>query len=136
MMRAMGIRLLLITLVSTPVYALGLTPARLQPGPTLSLPWAEHGRLSEVTGRAPIGWSQEAYVVPQRPGRNLVRYFDYHWRDHDYLDDDGSAGLRLYFYDREYPLARIAGGAIPESRRLPGEPVPDKTSVKGPLLPL
>ena len=134
MMRAMGIRLLLITLVSTPVYALGLTPARLQPGPTLSLPWAEHGRLSEVTGRAPIGWSQEAYVVPQRPGRNLVRYFDYHWRDHDYLDDDGSAGLRLYFYDREYPVARIAGGLIRESWRYLSDRFQYKPSFKVPYI--
>ena len=134
MMRAMRLRLLLITLLSTPVYALGLTPARLQPGPTLSLPWAEHGRLSEVTGRAPIGWSQEAYVVPQRPGRNLVRYFDYHWRDHDYLDDDGSAGLRLYFYDREYPVARIAGGLIRESWRYLSDRFQYKPSFKVPYI--
>ena len=63
-MRSMSPRLLLFTLLSTPAFALGVTPARLQPGPTLSLPWAEHGRLSQVTGRAPIGWSQEAYVIP------------------------------------------------------------------------
>ena len=67
----------------------------LPPGPTLSLPWAEHGRLSQLTGHAPVGWSQEAYVVPQRPGKNLVRYFEYNWRDFDFLDDDGSAGVRL-----------------------------------------
>src|SRR5436305_280851 len=108
--------LLLFALSSTPALALGGARVILPPMPTLSLPWAEHGRLSEVTGRSPVGWSQEAYVVPQRPGKNLVRYFDYHWRDYDYLDDDGSAGLRLYFYDREYPVARIAGCLLRESR--------------------
>src|SRR5437773_5132648 len=90
-------------------------PLTLQPGPTLSLPWAEHGRLSQVSGRAPVGWNTEAYVVPQRPGKNLVRYFDFSWRDFDYLDDDGSAGVRLYFYDREYPVARIAAGLVRQS---------------------
>jgi hypothetical protein len=116
-MSGMNPRLLLLTLLSAPAFALGVAPVQLQPGPTLSLPWAEHGRLSEVSGRAPIGWTQEAYVVPQRPGKNLVRYFDYHWRNYDFLDDDGSAGLRLYFYDREYPVARIAGALIRESWR-------------------
>src|SRR5882762_2552891 len=108
---------LILALLATPAFGLGVAPVRLQPGPTLSLPWAEHGRLSQVTGRAPLGWSQEAYVVPQRPGKNLVRYFEYSWRDYDYLSDDGSAGLRLYFYDREYAVARIAGGLIRETWR-------------------
>ena len=31
----------------------------LAPQPTLSLPWAEHSRLSQVTGRAPIGWNMK-----------------------------------------------------------------------------
>ena len=112
-----GLSPLLLALLATPAFGLGVTPVRLQPGPTLSLPWAEHGRLSQVTGRAPLGWSQEAYVIPQRPGKNLVRYFEYSWRDYDYLSDDGSAGLRLYFYDREYTVARIAGGLIRETWR-------------------
>ena len=112
-----GFSLLPLALLATPAFGLGVTPVRLQPGPTLSLPWAEHGRLSQVTGRAPLGWSQEAYVIPQRPGKNLVRYFEYSWRDYDYLSDDGSAGLRLYFYDREYTVARIAGGLIRETWR-------------------
>src|SRR5713101_5477113 len=95
--------------------AAGTAHALLPAGPRLSLPWAEHGRLSQVTGSAPVGWSQEAYVVPRRPGKNLVRYFDFNWRDFDYLDDDGSAGVRFYFYDREYPVARIAAGLVRES---------------------
>jgi hypothetical protein len=111
---------LLALLVAAPVQS---SPIFLPQGPTLALPWAEHGRLSEVSGGTPLGWhrdngfSQEAYVVPQRPGHNLVRYFDYNWRDFDYLDDDGSAGVRFYFYDREYPVARIAGALVRESWR-------------------
>jgi WD40-like Beta Propeller Repeat len=95
----------------------GSVPITIPMGPTLNLPWAEHGRLSEVTGRSPLGWNQDAYVVPQRPGRNLVRYFGYDWRYFDYLEEDGSAGVRLYYYDREYPVARIAGGLIRETWR-------------------
>ena len=103
-------------------------------GPTLSLPWAEHGRLSEVTGRAPIGWSQEAYVVPQRPGKNLVRYFEYHWRDFDFLDDDGSAGVRFYFYDREYRVARTAAGLVRETWRYLSDRFQYKPSFKVPYI--
>ena len=116
MMRSMKIALWAL-LLSTPAFAWNLAPAHLQPGPTLSLPWTEHGRFSQVTGRAPAGFTQEAYVIPQRPGKNLVRYFDYYWRDFDYLDDDGSAGVRFYYYDREYPVARIAAGLVRESWR-------------------
>jgi len=133
-MSGMKIRPLLLTLLSLPALAAPLAPGHLRPGPTLSLPWAEHGRLSQVTGRAPLGFTQEAYVVPQRPGKNLVRYFDYHWRDYDYLDDDGSAGLRLYFYDREYPVARIAAGLIRESWRYLSDRFQYKPSYRVPYI--
>src|SRR3954468_10536250 len=127
-------RILVLALLASPAFALPLANATLQPGPTLSLPWAEHGRLSQVTGRSPVGWSTEAYVIPQRPGRNQVRYFEYNWRDYDFLDDDGSAGLRLYFYDREYPVARIAGGLIRESWRYLTDRFQYKPSVKVPYI--
>src|SRR3954462_14041135 len=130
-MSAMTRRLLLFALLSSPAFA---APFTLPPGPTLHLPWAEHGRLSEVSGRSPTGFRQEAYVVPQRPGKNQVRYFEYNWRDYDYLNDDGSAGLRLYFYDREYPVARIAGGLIRESWRYLSDRFQYKPSVKVPYI--
>jgi hypothetical protein len=114
--------------------AAGSAHALLPAGPRLSLPWAEHGRLSQVTGSAPVGWSQEAYVVPRRPGRNLVRYFDFNWRDFDYLDDDGSAGVRFYFYDREYPVARIAAGLVRESWRYLTDRFQYKPSIKVPYI--
>lgn len=111
----------------------GSIPFQLGPGPRLSLPWAEHGRLTQVTS-GQQGWSQEAYVVPRRPGRNLVRYFDFNWRDYDFLDDDGSAGVRLYFYDREYPVARIAAGLIRQSWAYLSDRFQYKPSVKVPYI--
>jgi hypothetical protein len=93
--------------------ALGAPSFSLHPQPVLSLPWAEHGLFSSFERAR--GLNTEAYVVPQRPGKNQVRYFDYHWRDFDFLDEDGSAGVRFYFYDREYPVARIAAGLVRQS---------------------
>ena len=90
-------------------------PFQLGGQPKLSLPWAEHGLLSQFSHPAPNGLNTEAYVIPQRPGKNQVRYFEYNWRDFDYLDDDGSSGVRFYFYDREYPVARIAAGLVRQS---------------------
>jgi WD40 repeat protein len=133
-MPGMNLRPLLFAFLAAPAFALPVTSVQLPPSPTLHLPWAEHGRLSEVTGRSPTGFTQEAYVVPQRPGKNQVRYFDFHWRDFDFLDDDGSAGLRLYFYDREYPVARIAGGLIRESWRYLTDRFQYKPSVKVPYI--
>src|SRR3954468_24418614 len=127
-------RILVLALLASPAFALPLANATLQPGPTLSLPWAEHGRLSQVTGRAPVGWSTEAYVVPQRPGKNQVRYFEYNWRDFDFLDDDGSAGVRFYFYDREYPVARIAAGLVRDSWRYLTDRFQYKPSSKVPYI--
>ena len=121
-------------LLATPALAAGVAPILLPPSPTLSLPWTEHGRLSQVTGHAPIGFTQEAYVIPQRPGKNLVRYFDYSWRDFDFLDDDGSAGVRFYYYDREYPVARIAAGLVRESWRYLSDRFQYKPSVKVPYI--
>jgi len=126
--------ILVLALLASPAFAIPVANVTLQPGPTLSLPWAEHGRLSQVSGRAPLGWSTEAYVVPQRPGKNSVRYFEYNWRDYDYLNDDGSAGLKLYFYDREYPVARIAGGLIRESWRYLTDRFQYKPSFKVPYI--
>src|SRR5438105_4505195 len=87
----------------------------LKPQPKLSLPWAEHGLLEQYTHPAANGLNTEAYVVPQRLGKNQVCYFNYNWCDFDYLDEDGSAGVRFYFYDREYLVVRIATKLIHQS---------------------
>ena len=112
----------------------GGVPFQLPAGPRLSLPWAEHGRLSQVTKGQASGFSQEAYVIPRRPGRNLVRYFDFAWRDFDFLDDDGSAGVRFYFYDREYPVARIAAGVVRQSWQYLSDRFQYKPSFKVPYI--
>src|SRR5436853_5381958 len=89
-------------------------------GPREDLPWHRHDALWQLTGKE-WTWNkekpltQEAYVIPQRPGKNQVRYFDFKWRDYDFLEDDGSAGIRFYYYDREYPVARIAAGLVRQS---------------------
>lgn len=54
----------------------------------------------------------ESFVIPQRPGKNQVRWYEFRWRHHDYLDEDGSAGVRFYWYDRELPVARIAAALV------------------------
>jgi hypothetical protein len=90
-------------------------------GPRTALPWTSHSLLDSVAPGAGAQPSREdpfgldVYVIPQKPGRNSPRYFDFVWRDHDYLDDDGSAGVRFYFYERELPVARIAAGLVRQS---------------------
>ena len=111
--------------------ALSALPARAAPpsfahlsllgGPRENLPWTRHDPLTLLSGEDLLinkkdkPFTQEAYVVPQRPGKNQVRYFDFKWRDYDFLEEDGSAGIRFYFYDREYPVARIAAGLVRQS---------------------
>jgi len=96
--------------------ALSALPARAAP-PS----WTRHDPLTLLSGEDLLinkkdkPFTQEAYVVPQRPGKNQVRYFDFKWRDYDFLEEDGSAGIRFYFYDREYPVARIAAGLVRQS---------------------
>ncbi len=111
--RAPGFALALLVALppgSTPLFAAGEAAANgrhdfLLDGPRLDLPWNERGAFSLgglASPQAPDAFAQDVYVVPQKPGKNQVRYFDFQWLDFDYLDDDGSAGIRLYYYDREY----------------------------------
>ena len=122
MTKVIWLRLFAVCAVIAPaVRAAPTAPPRLSLfGPREDLPWHRHDALWQLTGKE-WTWNkekpltQEAYVIPQRPGKNQVRYFDFHWRDHDFLEDDGSAGIRFYFYDREYPVARIAAGLVRQS---------------------
>src|SRR5438309_9122200 len=126
MTKASFLRSLAVCALAAPaLHAQTATPVRLPTqlslyGPREDLPWHRHDALWNLTGREYTSkkqkpWEQEAYVIPARPGKNVVRYFDFHWRDYDFLDDDGSAGIRFYFYDREYPVARIAAGLVRQS---------------------
>src|SRR2546430_10732763 len=111
--------------------ALSAVPARAAPpsfarlsllgGPRENLPWTRHDPLTLLSGEDLLvnkkdkPFTQEAYVVPQRPGKNPVRYFDFHWRDYDFLEEDGSAGLRLFFSPPQDPRARIHRGPLRQS---------------------
>ncbi|MBS2021374.1 MAG: PD40 domain-containing protein [Deltaproteobacteria bacterium] len=77
---------------------------------------------------------QDAYVLPNRPGKNSVRYADFRWRDYDYLDDDGSAGVRLYFYDSEYRVARIVAGFVRQTWRYLSDRFQYKPSLRVPYI--
>ncbi len=107
MKRLLSRLVLIVAALAPPAFA-GTFSLRGQPA--LQLPWGDHGLLSQR--ERGLGLQSEAYVIPQRPGKNSVRYFDYNWRDFDFLEEDGSSGVRFYFYDREYPVARIAAGLV------------------------
>lgn len=57
---------------------------------------------------------EQILVTPERPGRNRVRYYKFDWRYHDYLDTEGTGGVRLYFYEREAEIAKIAAALVRE----------------------
>jgi hypothetical protein len=56
---------------------------------------------------------EQTYVIPERPGQNLVAWYDFHWRTYDVpAPGGGKGGIRLYFYDRERVQAARALPAI------------------------
>jgi len=55
---------------------------------------------------------EQVLVMPQRPGRSNVRWYDFDWRRFDYLDEQGSGGVRFYFYEREREIAGIAAALV------------------------
>jgi len=70
-------------------------------------------RTAAERGREPAGGDlPQVLVVPERPGRNNVRYYDFDWKRWDYLDDRGTGGVRFYFYEREEEVARIAAALV------------------------
>jgi hypothetical protein len=60
------------------------------------------------------GGLEQVLVLPQRPGRNKVRWYGFDWRRYDYLDDAGVGGVRFYFYEREAGIARTAAAMVRE----------------------
>ncbi len=74
------------------------------------------GRLKllkrEAVSRVSKEELQQVLIIPQRPGRNNVRYYGFDWRRYDYLDDREVGGVRLYFYEREREIARIAAALV------------------------
>ncbi len=104
--------LLAATLVAAPAFGASL------PSGFVARPDRLHGlllgtdQLATLSGERHALEETEAYVVPRRPGKNQVRYYDFDWHHYDYLGEDGSAGIRFYFYDREVPVARIAAALV------------------------
>lgn len=64
---------------------------------------------TERVGRKEL---EQVLVVPQRPGKNNVRYYDFDWRRFDFLDQNGVGGVRFYFYERESETARTAAALV------------------------
>ncbi|MBW1879656.1 MAG: tolB protein precursor protein [Deltaproteobacteria bacterium] len=64
----------------------------------------------------------QVYVVPRRPGKTNVRYYDQAWQYADLLvdtqvEDAPAGGVRLYFYEEEREVALLAAATIEDSYR-------------------
>lgn len=56
----------------------------------------------------------QTLVLPERPGQNLVAWYDFEWRHYDIPSPSGGkGGIRLYYYQRE---AAVAEKALPVIR--------------------
>jgi hypothetical protein len=64
---------------------------------------------------------EQVLVLPQRPGKNNVRFYEFDWRRYDYLDEGGLGGVRLYFYEREKNVARVAAALVRDQYELLSE---------------
>ncbi len=51
----------------------------------------------------------QIFIVPERPGQNLVSWYDFEWLHYDIPSPSGGkGGVRLYYYRREAPVAEKA----------------------------
>jgi hypothetical protein len=51
----------------------------------------------------------QTLVLPERPGQNLVSWYDFEWHHYDIPSPSGGkGGIRLYYYSREAPIAERA----------------------------
>jgi hypothetical protein len=73
-----------------------------------------------ATARARGGMEdlEQSLVVPERAGKNNVRYLGYDWYHYDFLDDHGVGGVRLYYYPREAEIAQVAAALVREQYEL------------------
>lgn len=56
---------------------------------------------------------EEVFVVPRRPGKNRVRWYDFDFREVP-LPELPGAGVTLFFYEAERPAAEVAAAIIRE----------------------
>ncbi len=61
---------------------------------------------------------EQSYITPQRAGKSKVRWRTFDWKYVDFLaEENGSGGVRLFYYDRVQQAAEIAAAAITEEYR-------------------
>ena len=69
-------------------------------------------RLDLPELKAPDGYD-EVYIIPRRPGQNLVRWYGFEFRE-VLLPQLPGAGVRLFYYQTETKAAEVAAGVIRE----------------------
>ncbi len=88
--------------------AQGYTLARPNVGDALRMMDRLDARAAErgIAAAAPLA---QTYVLPERPGQNLVSWYDFEWHHYDVPSPSGGqGGIRLYFYVRERDVAERA----------------------------
>ncbi len=86
--------------------------------PTIGEAIRSMDRLREVQARRGLADPrqrdlQQTFVLPERPGQNLVSWYDFQWQHYDVPSPSGGqGGIRLYFYRREREVAERALPAI------------------------
>ena len=108
--------LALLALVPTTAVAQGFA---LRPPPTLGDALDQVERMvhrEEEAGARVRGGSgdelHQTFVLPERPGQNLVSWYGFRWRQLDADAPGGGGGIRLYYYESEREQARYALPAI------------------------
>ncbi|HWV38612.1 MAG TPA: hypothetical protein VN033_09050 [Vulgatibacter sp.] len=83
------------------------------------MPFAREGggrhpayRLELPALEPPDGYD-EVYIIPRRPGQNLVRWYGFEFRE-VLLPQLPGAGVRLFYYQTETKAAEVAAGVIRE----------------------
>src|SRR5262245_12817303 len=54
-------------------------------------------------------------IYPSTAGKNQVRWWEFNWRFNDFEPVAGAAPVRLYFYDSEREVARLAEPLIADA---------------------
>jgi hypothetical protein len=103
---AAGRRLIAALTLAAPAAAAALGLALQPPGVGQALRDMDRARA-----RQPV--LPQTFVLPERPGQNQVSWYDFDWRQLDLPSPSGGkGGLRLYYYQREKPIAERALPAI------------------------
>ncbi|HUL59166.1 MAG TPA: hypothetical protein VLU43_07825 [Anaeromyxobacteraceae bacterium] len=55
---------------------------------------------------------RQTFILPERPGQNLVAWYPFRWHEYDATAPGGGGGIRLFFYESERAQAQRALPAI------------------------